>query len=353
MTPELERLMKLVQGDAAEGAGGGARGRKEGRSAPPAAGAELLDAYSRAVMGVVESIGPAVIGVSGARAAGANEGDEGRDRGGSGSGVLISPDGYALTNSHVVGGRKKLTATISEGDRLDAEVVGDDPATDLALIRIAARELPYAKLGDSGALRVGQLVIAVGNPLGLESTVSTGVVSALGRWLRAQDGRPIEQVVQHTAPLNPGNSGGPLVDSRGLVVGINTAIVAMAQGLGFAVPADTAKWVISELAGHGRVRRVQLGIGVTSRRIHPAAVRALDLLADHGIEVVSVREGSPAAQAGLHEGDVIVSIGGRLVGSVDDLHRVLAKLPAGESVGLAAVRGERLVEIGVTPAASA
>ena len=182
---------------------------------------------------------------------------------GAGSGFLLTPDGYALTNSHVVHGRPNVQATTEDGDTLSAELIGEDPATDLALLRLAARDLPFAELGDSQTLQVGQLVIAMGNPLGFQSTVSTGVVSAVGRAMRGQEGRLIENIVQHTAPLNPGNSGGPLVDSHGRVVGINTAVIAMAQGLGFAVPSATARWVVGELISHGRVRRLALGISAT------------------------------------------------------------------------------------------
>src|SRR5580658_2148995 len=207
--------------------------------------ADLLDAYSQAVINVAQNVGQAVIAV-------AARGDQ---RGGMGSGFLVTPDGYAVTNSHVVHGRDSFTATTEEGDKIPADLVGDDPSTDLALLRLVARDLPYATFGDSQALQVGQLVIAMGNPFGFRSTVSTGVVSAVGRL--------IENVVQHTAPLNPGNSGGPLVDSRGRVVGINTAVIAMAQGLGFAIPSSTAAWIVGELAAHGRVRRLSLGITVT------------------------------------------------------------------------------------------
>src|SRR5438876_320694 len=216
-----------------------------------ASDSELLDAYSQAVIHVVETVSPAVISVTGRGADG---------RGGGGSGFIVTPDGYAITNSHVVDDRPKLQAETAEGDRLRAEIVGDDPATDLAVVRLAGTDLPYAQLGDSDALRVGQLVIAMGSPFGFQSTVSTGVVSALGRSMRARDGRLIENIVQHAAPINPGNSGGPLVDSRGLVVGINTAIIAMAQGLGFAIPSNTAEWVLQEILTHGGVRRRQLGI---------------------------------------------------------------------------------------------
>jgi S1-C subfamily serine protease len=225
------------------------------------ADADLLDAYSQAVIRVVDAVSPAVIGLAAAEGG----------RGGSGSGFLVTADGYGLTNSHVVGGRAGLVATTADGDRLDAQVIGDDPATDLALVRLAARDLPFAPLGDSDALRVGQLLIAIGSPFGFQSTVSTGVVSALNRTMRGEEGRLIENIIQHSAPLNPGNSGGPLVDSRGRVVGVNTAIIAMAQGLGFAVPANTARWVTSELLSHGRVWRLHLGITATMVFLPPAA----------------------------------------------------------------------------------
>ncbi len=313
----------------------------------PSPDAAVLDAYSRAVIGVVNSVGPAVVGVSGRLPRG--EWNQDAERGGSGSGVVISDDGLALTNSHVVHGRRELSATTRDGDRIDAEVVGDDPATDLALMRVASRGVPHATLGDSNALQVGQLVIAVGNPLGLHSTVSTGVVSAVGRSLRSPSGRLIEGIVQHTAPLNPGNSGGPLVDSRGLVVGVNTAIVALAQGLGFAVPSRTAQWVVGELLAHGRVRRAYLGINAGVRAFPPALARQLDLLNELCVEVVGVEAGSPADRAGLREGDQIVSIAGRIVNTPDDLHRALAKLPMGQVVAMAIVRAERLIEVALKP----
>ncbi|HEX5105531.1 MAG TPA: trypsin-like peptidase domain-containing protein, partial [Pirellulaceae bacterium] len=236
-----------------------------------------------------------------------------------------------------------------DGDSLDATLVGDDPATDLALVRLAARDLPVAELGDSNALQVGQLVIAMGHPLGFRSTVSTGVVSALGRAMRSEQGQPIENVIQHTAPLNPGNSGGPLVDSHGRVVGINTAIIAMAQGLGFAVPATTARWVADELLTHGRVRRASLGIVAAVVDLPRQLVRDLDLLADQAVAVAEVIAGGAAAGAGLAEGDLIVAAAGRLIVGTDDLHRVLAALPAGQHVVLEVVRHARLLQIDVQP----
>ena len=294
--------------------------------------AALLDAYSQAVIHVVETVSPAVISVSARDANG---------RGGGGSGFIVTPDGYAITNSHVVDDRPKLEAETAEGDRLRAEIVGDDPATDLAIVRLAASGLPYAQLGDSDALRVGQLVIAMGSPFGFQSTVSTGVVSALGRSMRARDGRLIESIVQHAAPINPGNSGGPLVDSRGLVVGINTAIIAMAQGLGFAIPSNTAEWVLQEILAHGSVRRRQLGIVANVARLPRSIVRELDLLADQGVEVREVAPRSVADRAGIRADDVIIALAGRLATSIDDLHRLLMTLPADQGFELTVIRGER------------
>jgi S1-C subfamily serine protease len=309
--------------------------RPEGEAAA-ASDLDLLDAYSRAVIGVVEGLGPTVLCI---------EGPRGDTRGGSGSGVLLTPDGYALTNSHVANGRTKLTAVTEEGDRLDAELVGDDPLTDLALVRLAARDLPFAELGDSDSLRVGQLVIAMGNPLGFRSTVSTGVVSATGRAMRGVGGRLIENIIQHTAPLNPGNSGGPLVDTRGRVVGVNTAIIAMAQGLGFSVPSTTAHWVVGELLAHGEVRRRWLGIAGTTVGLPRTLVRELDLLADEAIEVLNVDPNGPASRAGLQAGDVIVAAAGRVTMTVDDLTRIVSIAPTGEPLELSIVRGERLLEL--------
>ncbi len=315
------------------------------------ADADLLDAYSQAVINVASSVGPSVIAV-------ASRGDS---RGGIGSGFLLTPDGYALTNSHVVHGRHSFAATTEEGDRIVAELVGDDPATDLALLRLAARDLPFAQLGESESLRVGQLVIAMGNPFGFQSTVSTGVVSAVGRAMRSEQGRLIENIVQHTAPLNPGNSGGPLVDSRGRVVGINTAVIALAQGLGFAIPSNTASWVAGEILSHGKVRRLSLGITVTVAPLARRLVRELDLLADTAVEVIDVLAQGPAAHSGLKPHDVIVAANDRIIAGPDDLHRVLTgrlaskgALPAdgtarGGELELSVIRDGRLVKVHVVP----
>lgn len=298
---------------------------------------DVLDAYSRAVITVVRQVGPAVLSITGRN-------DDPPQ--GMGSGFLIAPDGFALTNSHVVHGRKRLTAITEEGDAIDADLIGDDPAVDLALVRLAARELPTAVIGESAALQVGQLVIAVGNPLGLQSTVSTGVVSAVGRSMRGGDGRLIESVVQHTAPLNPGNSGGPLVDSRGRVVGVNTAIIAQAQGLGFAVPADTARWVVGELLAHGRVRRPTLGVSVTTVALPKRLVRDLDLFNERAVQVMEVQRNGAADAAGLEAGDLIATVNGRVISTADDLHRLLA-LPGERTLVLGVVRDELWQEITV------
>lgn len=287
----------------------------------------VLDAYSQAVINVVDSVSPAVISVTG----------EGR---GSGSGFLISPDGFAITNSHVVDGRKRMTAETNEGDQVDAIVIGDDPATDLALLKLASSDLPFCELGDSEATRVGQLVIAIGSPLGLPSTVSTGVVSALGRSMRSQDGRLIESVIQHAAPINPGNSGGPLVDSRGHVVGVNTAIIPVAQGICFAVPSNTVAWIVEQLHANGTVKRKQLDVTARTIQLGRQSVREFDLLSDQVVEVVDIATGGAAERSGLRVGDWIVALNDRIVTSVDDVHRVLAAMKQDSEVEVTIVRGQ-------------
>lgn len=296
----------------------------------------ILDAYSTAVIGVVEKVSPAVVSVSGC-------GDEARL--GSGSGFIITPDGYAVTNSHVVAGRRKLIAETNDGDRVDAEVVGDDPATDIALLRLKARDLPNVSIGDSALLRVGQLVIAMGSPLGLQSTVSTGVVSATGRSMRSQAGRMIESVVQHSAPINPGNSGGPLVDSRGQVIGVNTAIIMMAQGIGFAVPSNTAQWVTTEILAHGQVRRRQLGIVAESIRISRSAMREFDLLTDQAVGINEVAPRSPAAIAGIRADDVLIAMNDRIVETVDDVHRLLTLFPVSSPIDITLIRDNKRLTV--------
>jgi S1-C subfamily serine protease len=339
MTSHKKRMLALIAADALAAP-----------SAPPGratAEAEALDAYSRAVVGVVETVGPAVVNIAVSK--------ERRGPGGAGSGAIIAPDGYVLTNHHVVHGAARIQVSLTDGRECPAEPVGEDAATDLAVIRIANGQggLPYAQFGDSDALRVGQLVIAIGNPFGFQSTVTTGVVSALGRGMRSQDGRLIDNIVQHTAPLNPGNSGGPLVDWQGRIVGVNTAIIMMAQGIGFAIPGNTAKWVISQLLTHGRVRRGYLGIGGGHRPLDRRLVRFLGLAASQAVEVHSVEPGSPAQEAGLRMGDLIVAIHSQTVRTVDDLHRFLSEWPIGQPVELTVLRGKEVARVIIRPAEAA
>ncbi len=306
---------------------------------------ELLDAYSRAVTTVVDAVGPAVVSLS-VRAAPAGRG---RGREGSGSGVVITPDGYLVTNCHVVAGAGAVEVSLMDGTTLPASVIGQDPPTDLAVVRVDAAGLPYAAFGDSEKLRPGQLVIAIGNPFGFQSTVSTGVVSSLGRTMRSPDGRLIENIIQHTAPLNPGNSGGPLVDSRGRAVGINTAMIAMAQGLGFAIPANTAEWVLTQLMTQGRVRRGYLGIAARTRPLGRRMARFYQLEQDRAAEAVTVEPGTPAERAGLQDGDLIVAIENRTIRGADDLHRFLTEWPIGAPAAVTAIRRQRRLELVVVP----
>jgi S1-C subfamily serine protease len=301
----------------------------------------LLDAYSQAVVGVVERVGPAVVGVR-ARARGA------RSPLGQGSGVLITPDGYALTNEHVVARATAFEVALPDGQMLSADLVGKDSATDLALLRARGSSLPYATLRTDRP-RPGQLVVAIGNPLGFESTVSAGVVSAVGRSLRGRDGRLIENVIQHTAPLNPGSSGGPLLDSGGAVLGINTAIIALAQGIGFAVPASTAEWVTSQLLQHGRVRRARLGLVGRTRPVDPRLARRLGLAIPSVVEVVSVADAGPAARSGLRSGDWLLALDGHVLASVDRLLDRLGHDGIGRDMELAILRGTQRLALRVRP----
>ena len=295
----------------------------------------LLDAYSNAVIGVVNSASPTVIHVQGDR----------NQSGGSGSGFVISDDGIAITNHHVSGDRERLGVRTSDGDRLDAQLIGSDPANDLSVLKLDASDLPHGKLGNSSRLQVGQLVVAIGSPMGLQSTVSSGIVSALGRNMRSQDGQLIENIIQHSAPINPGNSGGPLVDSLGQVIGVNTAIIAMAQGLCFAVPADTVDWVVHEIRSHGKVRRRQLGIVAQTVGIGRETVVEFDLLSDSAVEVVETTPGGSADKAGIRPGDLIVAINDRIVSSVDDIHRLLSVIPVSTPLTVTILGSHRKQEL--------
>jgi S1-C subfamily serine protease len=294
---------------------------------------------------VVERVGPAVAGIA---VRGTSR--RGRERElGAGSGVLFTPDGYLLTCAHVVARAGSLGATLPDGDTLSASLVGADSATDLAVVKLDGGGLPFAPLGDSASLRVGQLAIAIGNPLGFASTVSAGVVSALGRTMRAQDGRLIDNIIQTDVALNPGNSGGPLVDSGGRVVGINTAIIRGAQGIGFSVPVDTARWVLAQIMKHGRVRRGFLGIGAQLRPLDRRLARLHGIAQRTAVEVTTVEERGPAERAGLKSGDIVWAVAGDPVTSVDDLHRVLTRALASVPLPLRVLRGTRIEEIPVTP----
>jgi len=291
--------------------------------------APLLDAYSRAVVGAVETVGPAVLHLQVETAKG---------RGGAGSGVVFTPDGYVLTNSHVASGAKRLLATFPDGRSMAASLVGDDPDTDLAVLRLAGDAPAFARLGDARALRVGQLVIAIGNPFGFQATVTAGVVSALGRSLRARSGRLIDSVIQTDAALNPGNSGGPLVTAAGEVVGINTAIIAMAQGICFSISANTVEFVASRLIRDGRVRRSYIGLAGQNLVLPRRIVRFHDLERESGVRVENTAPDGAARAAGLLPGDIIVGFAGEPVGTVDDLHRLLTEDRVGKPAPITLLR---------------
>ena len=307
----------------------------------------LLDAYSRAVVNVVKKVGPAVVAIGIQKTQGQRTRDGEND--GAGSGMIIAPDGFVLTNDHVVENTRSVDVSLTDGHSYRAEIVGSDPATDLAVVRVSASGLPSVELGDSDSLSVGQLAIAIGNPLGFQSTVSAGVVSAVGRALRSRSGRLIENVIQTDVALNPGNSGGPLVDSRGRVVGINTAMIFMAQGISFSIPINTAKWVVGELVMHGKVRRAFLGVAVQGRPISRRLQRVLGRELSALVEVVSVEEAGPAHKAGLLVGDFLLSAGDVPIETVDDLHRFLAKTAPGSPVTLGVLRNSERVSLKLNP----
>lgn len=313
---------------------------------------ELLDAYSRSVVRVVEDVGPTVVHLSRLErvrdprrpAESGNSASDQWGRTGSGSGVILTPDGYLLTNAHVVHGATRLEVRLADGSVTTARVVGEDLATDLAVVRADASGLPAAALGNSERLRVGQLVIAIGNPLGFEATVTAGVVSALGRSLRSQNGRLIENMIQTDAALNPGNSGGPLVDSSGRVVGINTAIIQHAQGLCFAIPSNTAAWVTGQLIMTGKVRRVYLGVVGQTVPIPRSQSRTLRLGVESAVYVREVAPDSPAKAAGVLAGDLLLSVNGGPTPTIDDVYRRLVGVEVGEPVAIRVLRGSETEE---------
>jgi S1-C subfamily serine protease len=301
---------------------------------------EALDPYSARVAHAFDTVGPAVVHISALQADG---------RGGTGSGVVFAPDGYLITNSHVVSGATKLSASLTDGRQFDARLVGNDPATDLAVLRLEASGLPHAAFGSSSRLRVGQLVVAIGNPLGFQATVTAGIVSALGRTLRSPSGRLIESVIQTDAPLNPGNSGGALVDGAGRVIGVNTAMIGQAQGLCFAIGIDTVVDVTARLMRDGRVRRAKLGLGGQTTMLDSRLARRLHRTADTAVLISEIVPGGPAAQAGLADGDVVLEFAGAMIFTVDDLHRLLRAEIAGATAEVTAIRRGKIEAFQVTP----
>jgi S1-C subfamily serine protease len=306
----------------------------------PANNDELLDAYSQAVTTAAARISPSVVNI---------DVHDGHNRRGGGSGFFFTPDGFILTNSHVVSGAQRVDVVLNDGARYPASVTGDDPHTDLAVIRISAPTQLAARLGDSDAIQPGQVVVAVGNPLGFQCTVTAGVVSALGRSMRAKSGRLIDNVIQTDAALNPGNSGGPLVDSRGAVIGVNTAVIMGAQGICFAIGINTAIFVAARLMRDGRVSRSFIGVAGQTVPLHRRIVRFYDLPLEHGVLVAGIEEGSPAARAGLAEGDLIVAFAGKAVASVDELHRLLTEERAGARTAIDIIRMTEKLALEVVP----
>ena len=312
----------------------------------------LLDAYSRAVISAAEKVSPSVVNLEVQQRPKDRQATQPhfpQERRGGGSGFLFTPDGLILTNSHVVHHATEIVVTLSDGRRFQADLIGDDPDTDLAVVRINAPHLVPAHLGDSQSIRVGQVVIAIGNPYGFQCTVTAGVVSALGRSLRSTSGRLIDNVIQTDAALNPGNSGGPLVTSRGDVIGVNTAIILPAQGICFAIGINTAKYVAGQLIKDGRIRRGYIGVGGQNVPLGRRMVRVHDLPVEQGVLVVSVEPDSPAEHAGLREGDVIVGYDGRPIAGIDDLHRLLTEQQVGKRWALTIIRRSEKLALEIVP----
>ena len=309
---------------------------------------QLLDAYSRTVVDVVDRVGPAVASVAVTRQARDRMGRT-RHLEGAGSGFVFTPDGYLLTNSHVVSGASQIAVALPDGRQMEAHLIGEDPDTDLAVIHVGAHDLPTVELGSSRALRVGQIAVAIGNPLGFQNTVTAGVISALGRSLRAQTGRLMDDVIQTDAALNPGNSGGPLVNSAAQVIGVNTAVIPGAQAICFATGIDTARWVVSQLLAHGRVRRAWLGVGGTTVPLARRLQRALAVEQASAIRVSEVQKDSPAQIAGLEAGDFIIGLDGKALQGIDELLRALDASRIDRLCVLRIVRGAKILHLTLTP----
>ena len=320
--------------------------RKASTRSAPVADGPLLDAYSNAVVNAAEQVSPWVVKIDFLK-----EGPQryGREGGGSGSGFIITPDGFILTNSHVVHGARRIGVALSDGRQPDAHLVGTDPETDLAVVRVYAPSLHPARLGDSNALRVGQLAIAIGNPYGFQYSVTAGVVSALGRSFRADSGRLMDNIIQTDAALNPGNSGGPLVNSRGEVIGVNTAVILPAQGLCFAIAINAAKMIAGWLIKDGVVRRSYIGVGGQTAKIHRRVVRYFNLPVDTGMLVLGVESGSPAGRSGLRQGDIVVEYNGHSIASIDDLHKQLTAAQVGRQSRLVVIRHTEKLELQIVP----
>jgi S1-C subfamily serine protease len=321
-----------------------------GRSVQSHNDAALLDEYSRTIVSAANRVGPAVVNIDIKQRLNSRRGP--REVGGSGSGFIIAPDGFILTNSHVVHDANQIAVSLPDGREYPALLVGDDPDTDLAVIRIDAPHLAHVRLADSENLRVGQVVIAIGNPLGFQASVTAGVISALGRSMHAQSGRLIDNIIQTDAALNPGNSGGPLVNSAGEVIGVNTAMIRPAQGICFAIASNTAKFVAGWLIKEGKIRRSYIGVAGQNVPIHRRVVRFYNLPLETGVLVVSVEKNSPAEKTGLREGDLIVAFNAKPLGSIHELHKMLMGEQIGVQSEITIVRHTEKFALAITPAES-
>lgn len=342
----MEPLFKSISADVTR-----PDGSQISEVSPPTDG-ELLDAYSKAVVNASENVIPAVVNINVLQLQNGRQAIHphmSQQMIGSGSGFIFTPDGFILTNSHVVHDAGQIEVTLSDGRRFPADMIGDDPDTDLAVIRIHAPDLAYARLGNSQSIRVGQLVIAIGNPYGFQCTVTAGVVSALGRSLRSRSGRLIDSIIQTDAALNPGNSGGPLINSRGEVIGVNTAIIQGAQGLCFAIAVDTVKFVAMRLIKDGRIRRGYIGVAGQNVFLHRRLVLFHNLSTESGVLVVAIENNSPARIAGLLEGDIIIGIDDQPIKSIDDLHKQLTEHRIGVKSQLTIIRHSEKIMLEIIP----